>query len=188
MNDTLKELSDNLLKNKKVVSAVIGITGVFIMIFGKIQKSDTASMPAETVSTQLNVKDTATDKVKLSQTVASYDTNMESRLEDILSELKGIGNVSVSVTLDASEEKVMAVEIIDSKSVVAVGKHSEPILVKENAPRLRGVVVLAEGANTPTVQKEIKKIINLLTQVDFKNISVYEFGNELAVPVSSSNP
>lgn len=109
----------------------------------------------------------------------------EKRLEEILSYISGVGDVSVMVTYYSSAEKSLAYEkkidikgdslngfggeSSDEKAVLADG---EPVVIQEISPEVRGVVVVAEGAENPTVNQNITKAVSTALGVAFHKICV----------------
>ncbi|MBQ2191834.1 MAG: hypothetical protein II409_05455, partial [Clostridia bacterium] len=83
--------------------------------------------------------------------------SIERRLETVLSRMAGVGKVTVMLTLDQTEEQVLAVDGRSSSSetgsstesrpaTVSEGGKESPIVLTERLPRVRGVIVVAEGA------------------------------------------
>ena len=109
----------------------------------------------------------------------------EERLENILSDIEGVGDVSVMVTYYASSEKVLAYEkktdrkgettngfggeISDEKAVMADG---EPVVLSEVFPSIRGVVVIAEGAGKATVNQAITEAVSTALGIAVHKICV----------------
>lgn len=121
---------------------------------------------------------------------------LEKRLEMVLSEMAGVGKVEVMITLESSEELVVEkdealirsstnendsaggsriVNQVDTAPATVYqtqGSNSEPYVVKTLAPRVEGVVVVAQGAGNGTVDKNITEMVQALFGVDAHKVKV----------------
>lgn len=126
----------------------------------------------------------------------TYEQQLENRLEELLSHVDGVGKVEVMIVLKSSEEKVWRVDQDTSYSItqetdqsggsrkvenqelsettILSGQSGQegPLLEKEIKPEIGGVVVSAEGGNSPTVQAEISAAVEALFDVPSHKIKV----------------
>ena len=110
--------------------------------------------------------------------------SIERRLETVLSRMAGVGKVTVMLTLDQTEEQVLAVDGRSSSSetgsstesrpatVSEDGKES-PIVLTERLPRVRGVIVVAEGAANISVRMNISAAVSTVLGIDEKCVEVF---------------
>jgi len=105
--------------------------------------------------------------------ITAYTPSEEEKLEKILSQIDGVGEASVMITYFASSEKSLAYEkktdrrgetsqgyggeSSDEKAVLSDG---EPVIVREIYPEVKGVVVIAEGAEIPSVKQAICEAVS----------------------------
>ena len=97
--------------------------------------------------------------------------NDEERLKEILSLISGAGDVEVMVTYSGTEEKRLAYETksgkndrgdsgyeenLDKQAVMADG---EPFILSKTYPKVKGVVVIAEGAKDSNVRAAILEAV-----------------------------
>ncbi len=125
-----------------------------------------------------------------------YITQMEEKLTAVLSKLDGAGKVEVLITLEASEEKVVEKDVpavrSDTKEEDAQGgtrtvhnvdteestvyinedNNSTPYVIKTISPRIEGVVILAEGAGSGTVNLNISEAVQVLFGIEAHKIKV----------------
>lgn len=119
---------------------------------------------------------------------AGTEVALARALEDALSRIRGVGKVHVLVTLETSAQHVFAGEVTRERRVTGNGEGSgerlgreeretvRPVLVRAadgrseqplteavRAPRLRGVLVVAEGGDDPRVQRAITRAVEALT-------------------------
>lgn len=101
---------------------------------------------------------------------------LEKKLERILSNIQGVGKVRVAVTYETGPETVPAVNSHgDSDSVVTLGSGSSAKIAatKEISPRVRGVIVVAEGAKSKSVRADILSAVGALSGAPPYSIAVF---------------
>ena len=111
--------------------------------------------------------------------VISYVKDLENRLEKTLSEIKGAGNVSVVITVDSGKETVYASEKVtvseNGKTTVTESPilvNGKPVVVKENYPEIVGVLIVAQGANSISVMKNIQQAAVSLLNINLSRIEI----------------
>ena len=149
------------MRNTKYIYVIL-IIGVIIMLLSSVPDFDNSEKNEEVT--------------KVSE---------EKRLEEILSDIEGVGEVSVMFTYYASNEKVLAYEkktdrkgetsngfggeSSDEKAILADG---EPVVLSEVFPTVRGVVVIAEGAGRSSVNQAITEAVSTALGVAVHKICV----------------
>lgn len=159
-----KEVLLKIFKKKNnLLICVILIIGVVLMVAG-VPKKDKAAV--ESVGT-LKVEDE------------------ERRLADILSQIEGVGNVSVMITYYSSTEKSIAYETKNntaqaedksekSEDKKAIMTGGEPMVVKEVYPKVKGVIVTAKGAGNSAVRKSVSDAVAAALDVPAHKICIFE--------------
>lgn len=128
--------------------------------------------------------------------VLNYAADMERRLTEALSEMAEVGKVRVMITLRSSSELVVEKEMPESRSVTTetdaqggsrrvdtsqVGEsvvystedgNSTPYVVKTYMPEVEGVLVVAEGAGSGTVNRTVTEIVQALFSLEAHKIKV----------------
>ena len=125
------------------------------------------------------------------------ETTLESRLEDILSTVRGAGRVRVLITYSTAGERVAATvstldESVSETSGGTTATRSEqsremrqpatvsgdggqsPIILVEKEPEIRGVIVVAEGAADPAVRLSLQRAVQAVTGAPLSCIQVFE--------------
>ena len=120
----------------------------------------------------------------------TYTDALETRLENALAKVEGVGNVKVMITLASSSEKVvekdqeMTSEVQEGESrgkntsssetaVYANGNGEEtPYVKQELSPRIEGVLVIADGGDNAIVIENITEAVQALFGVDTHKIKV----------------
>lgn len=129
-------------------------------------------------------------------TDAVYAAWLEQRLTEVLSQVAGVGEVRVMITLSSSSELVIEreqpvtrsttneadsqggsrvinqVETGDLVVYSSEGSASEPYVIKTLPPQIEGVLVVAEGAGSVAVNRTVTAIVQALFDVESHKVSV----------------
>ena len=121
----------------------------------------------------------------------------EERLQEVLSNIKGTGKVSVMITYESSSEVVCAnnVEtqtntvteksenggikesetVIENRSPITVGtqNNESALVVVEKEPKIKGVIVVAQGAENISVKMELQKAVETVLQVSPSQVEIF---------------
>lgn len=139
----------------------------------------------------------AFDTEEAKEEKSGYAAWWEEKLEESLRCVEGAGQVRVLIMLAGSEEQVLArdgkEEVSDTQETDAAGgmRHvSEtkldrsvvrtvdewgqevPLVVRTIAPKVEGVVVIAQGAGSEQVREDIIEAIQVLFDVDMNRIAI----------------
>ncbi len=172
------------LKGKKkfeliiIVIIIIAIIAIFASSYIKPQDSTTNQPPAKTAAEQ-----------------SDQTQDVEARLESVLSKIKGAGTVQVMITYESGPELVPAV---DSSSQMSTQEETgqttrttiteneaqkpvtvqndggtQPLVITEKQPRIRGVIVVAEGAGDIRVKMDLLRAVQTVLSVDAQCVDVF---------------
>ena len=100
---------------------------------------------------------------------------LEARLEDILSQMQNAGQVRVMV-IAADEQKSSGSSGISeaSRPVKTSGSGGEsPIILTERMPKIRGVIVIAEGAADISVRFSLAAAVSTVLGIDENSVEVF---------------
>lgn len=109
---------------------------------------------------------------------------LEARLEDILSQMQNAGQVRVMVTFDNAQEKVIAADEQKSSGSSGISEASRPvktsgsggespIILTERMPKIRGVIVIAEGAADISVRFSLAAAVSTVLGIDENSVEVF---------------
>ncbi|MCM1257380.1 MAG: stage III sporulation protein AG [Roseburia sp.] len=125
-----------------------------------------------------------------------YVKELERRLSDKLSQIEGAGRVEVMITLEDYGESVVEKDIAKSTSqriqeeetkekstekteevnqetvYQELDQGKEPFVGSEKAPKIAGVLVVAQGADATAVKQNISEAVMALFQIDVNRIKV----------------
>ena len=127
----------------------------------------------------------------------TYADYLEQKLAKVLSEVHGVGQTEVMITMASSSEKILGADsesesesvqesdrqggsrsTIQSRSsqtaIYDSGESSQgaPYVTKELTPEVAGVIVIAEGGDDPVVVENIIEAVQALFEIDTHKIKV----------------
>lgn len=117
-------------------------------------------------------------------TQSKTEDSISDQLSDILSKVKGAGNVQVLLTVQAGEETLYqtdeAVEVTEQGSSTQVStiilsntdKEQTGLVRQVNPPIYLGAVVVCQGGDDPTVKLAITEAVSKVTGLGADRISV----------------
>ena len=130
------------------------------------------------------------------QTIYKQDS-LEIRLENILSNMSGVGNVDVLITYNETEEVIpvynqsdkkittnetdseggtRVIEEVDTNKEV-IYQNDEIIVQKKISPKIEGAIITATGANNSNVKANIIQAVEAATGLATHKIQVFEKKN-----------
>ena len=160
--DIVKKLTG---KKGSAVIAILAAVGVLLIMFPKgdgeekVHKSDTYVQ------------------------ITTYTEKLEEKIRSLCSAVDGAGNVCVLVTLECSSEFVYAdnrTESVDSAGssyssdylIIEDKNGSSPVTLTEIYPKIRGVAVVCDGGDVPTVRSKLTNLLSAALGISTGRISV----------------
>ena len=113
--------------------------------------------------------------------------DLEERLTAALEHMEGVGEVSVVINYESTAELVPATASDEStqsdvsenetsssrrKSEEVASVSGEALIIKENQPKVRGVIVIAEGASSIAVRNSILSAVMTLLDVTADKVEI----------------
>ncbi len=101
---------------------------------------------------------------------------LEDALENILSDIQGVGKVRVAVTYETGVETVPCMDTHGESSTVVTlgtGNSARIAATKEIMPRVRGVIVVADGAGVARVRADILSAVRALSGAPTHSIAIF---------------
>lgn len=135
-----------LIKSEKGVKIIfaVGLILIIVIAFGGL-------------FTKSGTKNSGTQRTAAEEFTA-YESSLEQRLTSILSEIEGVGNVRVMVTLETTEQ-------------TEYGKNAD-MLISVTAPQVRGVIVVCDGGDSVTVKEKVTDAVRGVFGINTLHISV----------------
>ena len=131
----------------------------------------------------------STDPQKVAQTetaqasargVEDFDLEgLERKLEQQLSQISGVGEASVVLTLRTGPASVLATDVSQGNSleqetvIVSAGSGvEEPVRVQTLYPTFQGALVVCDGAGSAAVRLEVLRAVSAVTALSSDQISI----------------
>ncbi|MEE3395585.1 MAG: stage III sporulation protein AG [Candidatus Onthomonas sp.] len=106
----------------------------------------------------------------------AYIADLERRLETALSQMEGVGEATVVLTLESGTRRVLAYdqngEGLETVVISAGTGQQETVTVQELAPRLQGALIICPGGGDPKVRLNILQAVEALTGLRANQISI----------------
>lgn len=199
MNDKIKKYIKN--KNNLLIIVLVGVLLLVIALpveNTKKKNSGTGDTSSYSLTeTEIEGENNGSSpSYEADNQMDTYAASMEAKLEEVLEQMAGVGAARVVITVKASQEKVVEkdepvtrsnTEETDSQGgsrvVSSLDKgestvfssqngSSEPYVVKVIQPEVEGVLVVAQGAGSGDVSKNITEAVEVLFNIDAHKIKV----------------
>ena len=146
-------------------------------------------------------EDTAQEKTEQKYEKKDYAEYLEHKLEQVLGQMEGVGKVSVMVTVADQGEDIIEKDKTEHTSTVTntdsgsmemttekesgeetvyeeSGGEKAPYVSKEILPEIEGVLVVAEGGDSPRIVSDISDAVKALFQVEAHRIKVVKMSSK----------
>lgn len=173
----------------------MGSLGIALLLLGGLFSNN--PVPQEEASPQGEKISQITQQEAI-PTIAEAEKALEQRLQEVLEQIEGVGQVTTSVSLASTKEREFAVNTVagskvtnekdpsggsrvitestDNGQLVLVrqdqGNREQPVVVKESKPEIQGVVVVAEGADDPWIKADLAKAVQTLLNLPAHKVSI----------------
>ena len=150
-------------------------------------------MPSFSKKESEEEKKTSVDKqTQVEQT--NNNSSLEGKLKNVLSQIEGAGELDVMITFESSEEIQPAynsnsttenTKEVDSqggerttttssenKTMITSGS-SNPVVIKTNEAKIKGVIVVATGANDAKVKETLYSAVQTALQISGHQVEIY---------------
>ncbi|MDK2798702.1 MAG: stage sporulation protein [Clostridiales bacterium] len=191
-----KFYNNHFAREKNMVNlAIILITGIIIVIAGGSffggNNKDIDKNDAIQHTQNLNLPKEEND-------ANTYGEKLEKKLENILSQIDGVGKVAIMITLSSSSEIVPAMDYNSGETITVEsdnqggnrkitqsekenkililneqGGKQEPLILKELQPTIKGVIVVAEGASDIRIKAHIYEAVKTALGVPAHKVKVF---------------
>ena len=163
-----KDFISNNHDKKYFIIVILGLTGIFLIFLSELFPE--------------NVSETKNSDT-FSYDLSEKEEILENRLSEAISQINGAGKAKVMLTFDSSEEFLFAGNSdeekdetkIETKSefVIVEGKNGEePLLIKKNEAKIRGVLIICEGGDNPLIKEKIIEAVCALLDISSNKVSV----------------
>lgn len=175
--ETLKNISKDKKKENLIYILILCVV-LFIAVSYIFNDNGKVSQNLQE-NTNISNNTSSTDNIN-----SNKDTT-EQKLAKILSEISGIGDVSVMITYssdvkinpvyDTKEEEKDGQKTVDKTVVYNEQNNNKTVVVESTTmPTVEGVIVVAAGANNVEIRSKIAQAVSAVTNVAIYKIQVFE--------------
>lgn len=172
MKDFLKRIKLSEMPKKNIVLISLAVGAVLLLLLTELSGGSEENVSSDNTAVYAE----------------EYTKDIEKRLESILSEIDGAGKVEVMVTLESCYENVYAKgyttksqnsgtdaqqELTEEYIIVKQGSNNEECLVvKVYEPEVKGVAIVAQGADKLSVKTAITETVCAVLNISSAKVSV----------------
>lgn len=169
----LREWIQKILgKRSKTDFIVILLVGVLLMLIAIPTGDGTGEKAKKDTETQIS----ETDEIQYEET---YREQLEKQLEQLLSQMDGVGKCKVMITLEDDGQSYVDKNVSTDENkrqeetvVYDTGDGKIPYVVQKKKPKVAGVVVVTEGGGSAKVVTNISNSVMSLFQLEAHKITV----------------
>ena len=160
--DKFSSIIEKVKKNKLIQYLIIGFLVVILLL----------TLFSSSIFDKSN-------KESESFSVDSYVEGLETRLSKVLSKVDGAGKVAVVITVESGMETVLATKVTTTTNSDGTERIETPIMVngktvvlKENYPKIIGVLIVAEGADSVITMSKLQNATVSLLDIKVNQIEI----------------
>ncbi len=190
--DKIKTFLKELVSKKYVANIVV------LLAIATIALIFTSNFFVKDTGARDNIEKTDDDTLAEQDNIFKTEEEVvERRLKQILEKIKGSGEVEVMIVFEMSSEIVPASNIVETndtteekdanggirtvksqnltENIVVSNDNNgnKPLVLKEVKPKVRGVIVVAEGADNMGVKKQLYDAVKTVLQVSGDRVQIY---------------
>lgn len=102
------------------------------------------------------------DETDISYSIEDYQGEQEARIKEMAEDIQGVGRAEVMLTMENSAEQV----------------YTDKTKIKEIEPLVRGVVVVCDGANNPTVKENLLEFLTKALNISADKVCITKLKEE----------
>lgn len=190
-------MKEKLLKKENMI--VFVLLGILLLVIaipldsGKDKNNANEVVKKEEDTSERNM---AGEEMFMDESI-EYCLALETRIEEILSVMDGVGNVQAMVTISTSRERIVEKDEPVSRTTVTESDgnggnrstnessfeyetiyetdsegNKTPYVVKQIEPEIQGITVVAQGGGNAIIQKNISDVLEALFHIEAHKIKV----------------
>ncbi|GAB3052186.1 stage III sporulation protein AG [Virgibacillus ainsalahensis] len=185
--------------NKTGYIIVLALVGLLLLVLGNVFSPSSDESDTETDFEQQmepDTEETAVEEVSSTMDVDELEKSFKTDMEKMLNKIQGVSEAEVMINLDSSNVKVYEKNLIKGQQttdendrnggtrkvedvteesqivLVRQGDKEVPLLTQTEKPEVRGVFVVANGADHASVKKWIVEAVSRVLDVPTHKVSV----------------
>ncbi|MCG1029888.1 stage III sporulation protein AG [Virgibacillus halodenitrificans] len=176
---------------------ILGIAGLFLLILSNIfSSSPSEGINDQEIEKMETAKETSQQEAPTTTSIDELESLYKKDLESMLNKITGVSEAEVMVNLESTSVKVYEKNLIKGQQstdesdknggerkvedqteevqtvLVRQGDREVPLLIQTKKPQVRGVFVVAKGADHATVKKWMIESISRVLDVPKHRVSV----------------
>nr|QRZ16910.1 stage III sporulation protein AG [Virgibacillus sp. AGTR] len=181
---------------------ILALAGILLLIVGNIFSSSPETAEEQQLEQQIEqpmeqpAKETASNKSATTSDMEELETIYTKDLQELLNKIKGVSEAEVMVNLESTNIKVYEKNLVKGQQttkesdknggtrevedsteeaqtvLVRQGEKEVPLLIQTKKPEVRGVFVVAKGADHASVKKWIVEAVSRVLDVPTHRVSV----------------
>lgn len=183
----IKKFSDSFLKDKKIsIIVLIGFIGIMLIFLSQFSFFGTVK----------NKKKADVNTVASDSSLVSYTLELEDKIHTLVTSIEGVGDAKVMVTFESDAEyvyvnqekkntdktedvngnstkKIQDKQNIEQSLIIVEDENGERALLKTKIePKVKGVVVVCAGGNSPDVQQRVSEALTTALDIEYNKVCV----------------
>ena len=176
-----KKYYEKILASKSKYVIIIGFIGIFLIVLSTFTTKKTEPKTKEVSSNYFTTTNTE-----------EYVNKLENKINSIISQIEGVGNSKVIITLEKGIENVYANsekkatnsnenfsgkmskrDDIQKDIVIIDGTQGkQALIVTQKEPTIRGVIIICEGADNPKTVADVVNSVSKCLNIGTNRLSV----------------
>ncbi|MCD8108100.1 MAG: hypothetical protein LUE20_09090 [Oscillospiraceae bacterium] len=156
--DKLKE-KFKLTSKQLIYLSVAVLSVILIMMLNSFESNDEDTTDTETIP----------------DVSSEYAEELKLQLEEIISKIDGVGEVTVMLTIESSASYVYTTDIekdeLETKTETVIIGNKEALIERIDNPQVSGVLVVCTGGDRAVIQEQVIKAVS--TVLDIPSNKVY---------------
>jgi len=157
--DRLKE-KFRLTSKQLIYLGVAVLSVILILTLNSFEGEDEVSGDSETIP------DVSTD----------YAEELRLQLEEIISKIDGVGDVTVMLTIESSASYVYTTDIdkdeLETKTETVIIGNKEALIERIDNPQVSGVLVVCTGGDRAVIQEQVIKAVSTVLNIPSNKVYV----------------
>ena len=147
---------------KLLLLLLCAVAGVLLLLIGS------GSKPTETTVTE-PIYNASQDEVVI------YQKHLEDRIRTLCQSVKGVGSVTVAVTLSGTFESVYATETQGNNEVYVIvgsGSSAQALYLTRSTPQITGIGIVCSGGSVESVRCELISLLSATFDISTHRIYI----------------
>ena|SRR5690625_3378577 len=186
----------NNIGSKYRVIIAIALIGILLIVVSNLFNPSISNERLMQENLDATADETDIEEVSLITNVSEIEASYEKDLQAMLSQIQGVSEVEVMVNVDSTNVNIYEKDLIVGKQsseeadrnggsrtvedetqetklvFIRQGDQEVPVLVQTRKPEVRGVFIIAKGADNATVKQWIVESVSKVLDVPSYKISV----------------